>query len=348
MYGNKYGAGGRSSNSGLTVTVFGSTGFLGRYLLTELGACGTRVFAPFRGDEMEVRHLKPMFDLGQLALMPFDVRNQQSVVSAIKHSDVVINLIGKNYETKYPLPVRKVDGKLSRVNYSFEEVHIDVPVTLAKLCKEVGVKRFIHVSSLSAHSKSNSLWSKSKAVGEERLISEFPDAIIVKLATVFGAEDRFLNIIAEATKRLPFFPLLNGGANLIQPVHVSDVAKGLHEIVKHYDSLKGTSFQFTGPAEYSYKEIAEFVQDVTLLKNPLVDCPLPLARFMGRISENFITPVWTEDMVNQITENVTEKNDMPGLSMLLDQELGSMDRLAFDYLHRFRKGGHFTLVKGYH
>jgi len=36
-FGVRYGAGGRSSNSGVTATVFGSSGFIGRYLLNELG-----------------------------------------------------------------------------------------------------------------------------------------------------------------------------------------------------------------------------------------------------------------------------------------------------------------------
>jgi hypothetical protein len=36
-YGPKYGPGGRASNSGMTVTVFGAYGFLGRYVVTELG-----------------------------------------------------------------------------------------------------------------------------------------------------------------------------------------------------------------------------------------------------------------------------------------------------------------------
>lgn len=36
-FGLKYGASGRSSNSGITATVFGAYGFVGRYLLDELG-----------------------------------------------------------------------------------------------------------------------------------------------------------------------------------------------------------------------------------------------------------------------------------------------------------------------
>ena len=32
-----FGTGGRSSNNGLTVTVFGGYGFIGRYILQELG-----------------------------------------------------------------------------------------------------------------------------------------------------------------------------------------------------------------------------------------------------------------------------------------------------------------------
>jgi uncharacterized protein YbjT (DUF2867 family) len=55
--------------------------------------------------------------------------------------------------------------------------------------------------------------------------------IIVKPATNFGPEDRFLNWIAETADRLPFLPILNGGRTLVQPVYSSDVGKALMEIV---------------------------------------------------------------------------------------------------------------------
>ena len=39
-FGNiRFGPGGRSSNSGITATVFGGYGFLGRYFINELGRC---------------------------------------------------------------------------------------------------------------------------------------------------------------------------------------------------------------------------------------------------------------------------------------------------------------------
>ena len=44
-----------------------------------------------------------------------------------------------------------------------------------------------------------------------------------------------------------------------------------------YKDFEGKTFQLAGPAEYSYKEIIEFVSDVTAVKKPLIDLPPSLA-----------------------------------------------------------------------
>lgn len=346
---NKYGPGGRHSNSGMTVTVFGAYGFVGKYLCSELGSCGTRVYAPFRGDELEVRPLKPMFDLGQLGLIPFSVRDKDSIREAFRNTDVVVNLIGKHYETKHAVPTRRADGKLSRVNFSFDEVHVAAAEAIAEVAKEAGVKKFIQVSALSADANSESRWCKTKALGEAAVRKHFPEAIIVRPATIFGPEDRFLNWIAESNVRLPILPLINNGENVLQPVYVADVAKALFELVKNYETFAGKTFQLTGPAEYTYKELAEYVQDVTLIRKPLVDIPPHVAAFAGKWIEELVNPVLTSDSVIELQQSIVEKKD-PNLLTLKDLEIepSSLDRIAFDYLHRFRKGGHFTLVSGYH
>ena len=55
---NRQGPGGRSSVSGLVATVFGPTGFLGRYTVNKLGKMGSQVVVPYRGDFHDTRHLK--------------------------------------------------------------------------------------------------------------------------------------------------------------------------------------------------------------------------------------------------------------------------------------------------
>jgi hypothetical protein len=138
--------------------------------------------------------------------------------------------------------------------------------------------------------------------------------VIVKLATVFGHEDRFLNWIAELTTsiKMPFFPLIDGGKTLTQPVFVGDVARGVHTIVQvcqcflfniyssnilrviiysqRYEDFKGTNFQFVGPAEYTHKEVVEFVHDIILTKKPLIEVPLKAAQLTGKFTEQFIAP----------------------------------------------------------
>jgi NADH dehydrogenase (ubiquinone) 1 alpha subcomplex subunit 9 len=100
------------------------------------------------------------------------------MIQCIKHSDVVYNLMGRNYDTK---------------NFSFEDVHVNGARQVAKLCREHGVSKLIHVSSLNARLDSPSAFLRSKAKGELAVLEEFPEATIVRPATMYGHEDRFWN-----------------------------------------------------------------------------------------------------------------------------------------------------------
>lgn len=60
--------GGRSSVSGLTVTVFGATGYIGRLLVNRLGRIGTQVIVPYRCDDYDVLSMRLMGDLGRIHL----------------------------------------------------------------------------------------------------------------------------------------------------------------------------------------------------------------------------------------------------------------------------------------
>ncbi|KAK8333566.1 hypothetical protein V6Z12_A10G210600 [Gossypium hirsutum] len=69
--------------SGIIATVFGATGFLGRYLVQQLAKMESQVLVPFRGSEDNPRHLKLMGDLGQILPMKYDPRDENSIKAVI-------------------------------------------------------------------------------------------------------------------------------------------------------------------------------------------------------------------------------------------------------------------------
>lgn len=138
--------GGRSSLGGYTATVFGATGFLGRYIVNRLARQGCMVVVPYR-EEMAKRHLKVTGDLGRVNFFEFDLRNTQSIEESVRHSDIVFNLIGRNYPTK---------------NFSYRDVHVEGTERIAEAVAKYDVDRFIQVSSYNADPKSSSTFFRTK------------------------------------------------------------------------------------------------------------------------------------------------------------------------------------------
>ena len=176
------GAGGRSSSSGIRACVFGPTGFMGRYVINQLGRTGTQVVAPYRCTEMQVRHLRPAGDLGQITPLEFDPYEYDSIKSMMEHCNVVINLTGKHFET---------------MNWTFDDVHCHLPEAMAMAAAEEGIETFIHMSALGADEASSSKLMASKAKGEAAVLKALPTATIFRPAPIVGLEDRYLNFMQE-------------------------------------------------------------------------------------------------------------------------------------------------------
>lgn len=70
--------------------------------MNRLARQGCNVVIPFR-DEYAKRYLKVAGDLGRVVFIEFDLRNTESIEESVRHSDIVYNLIGRDYPTKYAL-----------------------------------------------------------------------------------------------------------------------------------------------------------------------------------------------------------------------------------------------------
>jgi len=356
----EFGGGGRSSVSGLKVAVFGATGFLGRYVCNEIGQVGSTAYIANRGCEMETRHLKPMFDLGNAAFYFYSPRDPESIAKVVEGANVVINMVGKRYETKRLVPTDPATGetsllKGSRINYSYEDVNVGVAEAIAKAAAaEPSVEKLIHVSCLGAAPDSPSVLMQTKFAGEEAVKASFPDATIVRPATLFGHEDWFLNWYAWFGERLRM-PLVEDGSALVQPVFVGDVAKAIMAAVEDADgSLSGATLELAGPTDYSRAEIAAFVKDVAKMEKEPVLVPKPLLSLAGKAVETCLfDPYLTKDDVEVMSMDVvSDAAAAKAAGMVTFEDLGieptPLEKVAFQYLHRYRKGGHFVYAAGYH
>lgn len=344
--------GGRCTASGITATIFGATGFLGRYVTSELGQYGCTMKLPYRGDEDEVRHLALMADLGQIVNVPFSVRDRASVQKAIEGSDIVINLMGKHYQTKHALPWW--------INYSLDDVHVEAARVIAEVAAECHVSQLIHVSSthVSArdlHTSPDSLWVSSKARGEEAVKRAFPRAQIVRCADMYGPEDRFLTWQGDNLNK--FGPVLvDGGQARVQPVNVTDVARGILALTidaaensATHDNAKADVFEFFGDEEYTQREIAEYVLDVTKRDVRMVNLPLKVAEVIGQALDFGPNPKLTRDWARLLTmDNIqSPSSTLPGLREC-DVEPTKMEKEAYQFMIKYDRDGHFQKVSGYH
>jgi len=351
------GTGGRNSNAGVKVAVFGASSFLGRYVCGNLGTNGVLAYIGNRGDEFDLRHLRPMFDLGRTRFVFYSSKDRDSMAEVIADADVVINLIGKHYETKALANKEEFPYYHMKTNFTMEQANVEIPRTVAELCTEMQVDNLIHVSSMSASPDSSSEFSKTKYAGEVAVKEAFPWATIIRPTQLFGAEDRLLNWYANAAAgSLPFVPFINESEALTQPVYVDDVANVIARIIDDPEKFEGKTVDCFGAQDFTYKELADFVYDITSQEPRKVDLPKELVKTMAKGLELLPYPILTQDMVEHMSEDcvpsMTPEEYKSQDSFLTMENFGvkqtPIEKVAFDYLHRFRKGGHFVLTGGYH
>ncbi|KAJ2746188.1 Protein-lysine N-methyltransferase efm5 [Coemansia sp. BCRC 34301] len=256
---------GRQSWNGQTATVFGCSGFLGRYVVARLAREGTKVIVPYRGLGEYVRHLRPTGDLGMVIPMEFDLRNSKQIEECVRYSDIVINLIGRDYETK---------------NFSFDQVHIEGAQRIADISREAGVSRLIHMSSINAKTNAHSQALVAKAFGEQRVCEHFPGANIVRSATMYGYEDELLNNIGRFKH---FYLTVNSAQQKLRPVCVSDIAHAIG-IIRDNEDTVGQTYELYNPKEYTRQDVIDLVQFLLHEKIWQVNVPPRLLRVAAQLA----------------------------------------------------------------
>ncbi|MDR3497346.1 MAG: complex I NDUFA9 subunit family protein [Ancalomicrobiaceae bacterium] len=315
--------------NGKLATVFGGSGFLGRYVVRALVQRGWRVRAAVRRPDL-AGPLQPYGAVGQIQPVQANLRPEfrWSVERAVEGADAVVNLVGILSEW----------GK-----QKFDTVQAEGAGIVAEAAKAAGIPHLAHVSALAADADSVSHYARSKAAGEAAVKAGFPDAVIFRPSVLFGTDDTFLNRFATLATLSPVLPLIGGGKTRFQPVYVADVAEAIADAIEG-KAKSGASYELGGPRVMSLRQIFEFILAETGRKRLLLPVPFALARLKASVLQLLPNPLLTVDQVRLMTSDsiVSAEAAAAGLTF---EGLGikprAIEAIAPSYLWRYRLHGQY-------
>jgi uncharacterized protein YbjT (DUF2867 family) len=301
--------------------VLGGSGFIGRYIVQRLAARGDVIPVGCRRAE-EAKFLKPLGDVGQIATLNLTIDDEQILPAFLAGNDALVNCVG----------ILRESG-----SQTFDRVHHTGPARLARLAREAGIERFVHISAIGADPRSSSAYARTKAAGEAAVRDAFPTVTILRPSVVFGAEDQFFNRFAAMATISPILPLIGGGHTRFQPVYVGDVADA---VVKCLDdpTAAGRTYELGGPKVYTFRELIELVLGEIRRKRLLVDLPFGLAAIQARLMSILPNPPLTPDQVELLKrDNVVSSGALTFAALGIAPT--AVEGVLPSYLDRFRRGG---------
>jgi NADH dehydrogenase len=306
------------------VTVFGGSGFIGRYVVQRLARAGWQVRVAVRRPN-EALFLKTSGDVGQVTPVAANIRDDRSVAAAVAGADAVINLVGILYAS----------GK-----QSFDAVQAKGAARIAAAAKAAGAARFVQISAIGADPSSDSAYARSKAEGEQAVKLAFADATILRPSIVFGPEDEFFNRFARMAMMSPVLPLIGGGHTKFQPVYVADVADAVARALEDEGAM-GKTYELGGPRSYTFRALMDMLLKEIGRCRLLVPLPFALASLQGAILQMLPIKLLTVDQVRLL-----KRDNVVGANALGFKDLGlaptALETILPSYLDQYRPLGYYN------
>ena len=317
-------------SSAKLVTVFGGSGFIGRYVAQALAKRGHRIRVAVRRPDL-AGHLQPLGTVGQIKAVQANLRYRWSIDRALEGADAAINLVGILAES----------GR-----QTFDAVQATGPRAIGEAARQAGIADVVHVSAIGADRSSTIGYLRSKGEGEAGIREAIPATVIMRPSIAFGPEDDFFNRFAAMARLSPVLPLIGGGGTRFQPVFAGDIAEAIALAVDG-EAGRGTTFELGGPEILTFRECLERMLAVTKRKRLLLPVPWGAAKTLGRIGDYLPGAPITADQVEmlKIDNVVSETARRAGLTLDgLAIDATGIDVVLPVYLARFRERGEFTPV----
>jgi len=314
------------------VTIYGGSGFVGRYIARRMARQGWRVRVATRHPNTAM-FVKPYGTVGQVEPVFCNIRDDDSVRLVMSGADVAVNCVG-TFDAR---------GK-----NNFDVVQHEGAARVARIAAEEGVARIVHISAVGADPEGTSEDARTKGLGETAVLAAMPDAIILRPSVVFGTEDQFFNRFAGMTRVSPVLPLF-GAETLFQPVYVDNVAEAA-EMAALGQAAPGV-YELGGPDTATFGEWMQVMLDIIRRRRWIIGFPFWMGRLTGRAfgALSFLTAGLAPQMITLDQARQLEVDNVVGSGVGTLADLGIQATAARSvlpsYLWRFRPSGQYEALK---
>ena len=315
------------------VTIYGGSGFVGRYVARRLAKEGWRVRVAVRRPN-DAMFVKPYGVPGQVEPVLCNIRDDASVRAVMQGADAVVNCVG----------ILNAVGK-----NGFDAVQAEGAGRVARIAAESGVRSLVHISAIGANKDSESAYARSKAAGEKAILAAFPNAVILRPSVIFGNEDEFFNRFASMARFAPILPVV-GADTKFQPVYVDDVAAAA--VMGVEGKAAPGIYELGGPDVATFRDLMKDMLDVIRRRRLVLNVPGFIAGIMGGVFDLvqaataglIENKMLTRDQVKNLAQDNVVSEGAKGFA-----DLGitptAIDSVLPEYLWRYRPSGQYAAIK---
>ena len=280
------------------ILVFGGTGFLGNSLIKLLEKIDSKITLFSR--TTNPRNIEEKYKSNpNFKIINWNVTDFKLIEENILNSDCIINLCGILYENK---------------NDDFFRIHSDFPSLLGKLSSKYNIDSLIHVSALGVTEFAESKYSRSKAIGERKLLENFPKGKIIRPSLIFGKGDNFFGQFSQMASLSPFLPLISRNTKF-QPVFVDDVSKAIINLLES-SKYEETIFEIGGKFTYTFEDLLKILLEIKNIKRILIPLNSKLMMIPAFFLQHLPKPPFTVDQMKLLKRDNVLENNLPGLEEL--------------------------------
>jgi uncharacterized protein YbjT (DUF2867 family) len=267
------------------IVILGATGFVGRALVRRLQQDGHDITMLSRNLNAHLLRLLPP----SVKQINADVYDLEKLHHAIQGADVVINLVG----------ILNEKGDNGR---GFHRAHVELTQILIQACKNAGVNRLLHMSSLNA-GRGESYYLKSRGEAEQAVKQSGLAWTIFEPSVIFGIGDGLFTRFGQLLKLAPVMPLARAGTKFA-PVYIGDVVQAFRQALSDKKTI-GEVYELYGGEVFTLKEIVRMSAQQLGLKTLIVPLPDILGR-MQAMAFDFVPgkPFSSDNFRSLMTDSV--------------------------------------------